>query len=231
MPKPFSAGEQKESSPGIPPLFTILFCISIVLAQPGAGLAGATAGPKSPSPTGNKEAGLSLEVSGAPTTPLAGSEGRAISAPASPGTLAHASPGLAPSDSTAETSNHAFPHASLGRCILFSATLCRAVHDKPVLALTALQAGLLVSDGITTRQVIHRGYFEIDPVARIFIGTRPTWGRMAPIGAAQAIAGTWLAERMRTSRHIWIRRFWLAPQMAGIAGNAWATGHNLSLLR
>jgi len=87
----------------------------------------------------------------------------------------------------------------------------------------------LVFDGVATRQFIRRGYSEVDPVTKIFIGSKPTWGRMAPLGAVQVVAGMWLAERMKTSQHIWVRRFWWLPQLMGIAGNAAATVHNRTL--
>jgi len=114
-------------------------------------------------------------------------------------------------------------------CLLLLEGLCQAVKNKPILALTTIQAAALVSDGVTTRQFLRRGYTEVDPVARILIGSKPTWARMAPLGVAQVIAGMWLAERMATSRHVWVRRFWWLPQIMGIAGNLAATGHNVAL--
>jgi hypothetical protein len=115
------------------------------------------------------------------------------------------------------------------KCLLLVEGLCQAVKKKPILALTTIQAAALVSDGVTTRQFLRRGYTEVDPVARILIGSKPTWSRMAPLGAAQVIAGMWLAERMATSSHTWVRRFWWLPQIMGIAGNLAATGHNIAL--
>jgi len=218
-----------ESAPGIPLGFFFLLCILAVLAQPGATLANAKAGSGRSLFAERKTSAPGLDFLSASATAPDDSKAQAVNASVSPTTFPDTSPKPPSSTGTAEAFKHGFSPASSNRCILFSATLCRAVHDKPVLALTAVQSGLLVSDGVTTRQVVRRGYSEIDPIARLFIGTKPTWGRMAPIGAAQVIAGTWLAERMRTSRHVWIRRFWWAPQAAGIAGNAWATGHNLAL--
>jgi hypothetical protein len=115
------------------------------------------------------------------------------------------------------------------KCILFQEGLCRAAKNKPILALAAMQIAALVSDGITTRQFLRRGYTEVDPLTRILIGRKPTWGRMAPLGAVQVAAGMWLAERMATSQHVWVRRFWWLPQVMGIAGNAAAAAHNVTL--
>jgi hypothetical protein len=118
-----------------------------------------------------------------------------------------------------------------GRCLLLIGRLCDAVHCKPIVALTIVQSTVLLADGITTKQVVARGYLEGDPITRIFIGREPTWSRMAPFGTVQVIAEAWLAVRMKSSRHIWIRRFWWLPQMVGIAGNVWGTENNLKLHR
>ena len=115
------------------------------------------------------------------------------------------------------------------KCILFQEGLCRAAKSKPILALAAVQTAALVSDGITTRQFLRRGYTEVDPLTRILIGRKPTWGRMAPLGAVQVVAGMWLAERMAASQHLWVRRLWWLPQMMGTAGNLAATAHNVTL--
>ncbi len=115
------------------------------------------------------------------------------------------------------------------RCLLFVESFCQAVKKKPLLALTAMQTAALVSDGVTTRQFLRRGYTEVDPVARMLIGSRPTWARMAPLGAVQVAAGMWLAERMESSQHPWVRRFWWLPQVMGIAANAASAAHNAAL--
>jgi hypothetical protein len=115
------------------------------------------------------------------------------------------------------------------KCIVFHESLCRALKNRRIVFLATIQTAALVSDGVTTRQFLHRGYVEVEPVARILIGSKPTWGRMAPLGAVQVAAGMWLAERMAMSRHVWVRRFWWLPQIMGIAGNLAATGHNFAL--
>jgi len=115
------------------------------------------------------------------------------------------------------------------RCSLIPADFCRALKNKPIVLLGAVQTAALISDGVTTRQFLSHGYTEVEPVARILLGSRPTWSRMAPMGAIQVFAGMWLAERMATSRHVWIRRFWWLPQVMGTAGNAAASLHNRTL--
>jgi hypothetical protein len=115
------------------------------------------------------------------------------------------------------------------KCVLFDESLCLAVNNRRVLALATLQTAALISDGVTTRQYLSRGYVEVDPLTRVLLGRTPTWGRMAPLGAVQVIAGMWLAERMATSRHVWVRRLWWLPQMMGTAGNVAASVHNAAL--
>lgn len=120
-------------------------------------------------------------------------------------------------------------HLQSPKCILFPESFCRATRNKPILALTTMQTAALVSDGVTTRQFLRRGYVEIDPVARILIGRKPTWARMAPLGVVQVVAGMWLAEQMASNRHDWVRRLWWLPQVIGIAGNAASSAHNVAL--
>jgi hypothetical protein len=105
-------------------------------------------------------------------------------------------------------------------CILISASLCRAIHSRPIVALGAGQAVALLADGDLTRRNIKQGGMEVDPLARVFIGTHPAWPRMVPMGIVQTAAGMWLAQKMKSSRHAWLRRWWWLPQTAGIAGNA-----------
>lgn len=120
-------------------------------------------------------------------------------------------------------------HLVPSRCLVFNESLCQALKNRRIVVLGTMQTAALISDGITTRQFLRRGYTEVDPVARVLIGSKPTWGRMAPLGAVQVVAGMWLAERMAMSRRPWVRRFWWLPQMMGIAGNAAATAHNFTL--
>lgn len=116
-----------------------------------------------------------------------------------------------------------------GRCVLLERSLCGALRNRPVVLLGAIQTGALISDGVTTRQYLQRGYVEVDPITRALLGRTPTWGRMAPLGAIQVLTGMWLAERMARSQHVWVKRFWWLPQTLGIAGNIAASAHNLTL--
>ena len=128
-----------------------------------------------------------------------------------------------------KSDNRAIHPVRSTKCILFNESLCQALKNRRIVVFATMQTAALISDGVTTRQFLRRGYVEVDPVTRILIGTRPTWARMAPLGSVQVAAGMWLAERMATSRHVWIRRFWWLPQAIGTAGNAAATAHNFTL--
>lgn len=116
-----------------------------------------------------------------------------------------------------------------GRCVLLEKNLCSGLKNTHVVLLGAIQTGALISDGVTTRQYLRRGYVEVDPLTRAFLGRTPTWSRMAPLGAIQVFAGIWLAERMSKSQHRWVRRLWWLPQTIGIGGNVAATANNLTL--
>jgi hypothetical protein len=116
-----------------------------------------------------------------------------------------------------------------GRCVLLERNLCGALKSRPIVILGAIQTGALISDGVTTRQYLQRGYVEVDPLTRALLGRTPTWGRMAPLGAIQVFAGMWLAERMAKSQHVLVRRLWWLPQTIGIAGNIAASAHNFTL--
>jgi hypothetical protein len=115
------------------------------------------------------------------------------------------------------------------KCLRTPVDFCRALKNKPIVLLAMLQTAALISDGVTTRQFLSRGFVEVNPFTRVLIGTRPTWARMAPMGAVQVVTGMWLSERMARSRHLWVRRCWWLPQMMGIAANVAATAHNTAL--
>jgi hypothetical protein len=85
--------------------------------------------------------------------------------------------------------------------------------DKEVIALSAVQGAAETTDGIFTYRLTHRNnYHEIDPLARLFLGSKPAWGRMAPLGIAEAYGAALLAQHMKTSRHKAFRKIWWLPQ-------------------
>lgn len=104
-------------------------------------------------------------------------------------------------------------------CLLLLLTLCSAVHDRPVAALTVVQTSALIGDGITTAKW-HAGLTEGDPLSRIFIGTHPTMLRMIPAGIGEMVITTYVAEKMHSSSHAWERKIWWVPQTLAISGHS-----------
>lgn len=74
------------------------------------------------------------------------------------------------------------------------------------------------ADGFATKHWEHacQSCTEIYPT-RIFIGARPTWGRMAPWGSAEVGAMTALSYGLRR-KHV---KLWWLPQAAAIGLHTW----------
>lgn len=68
-------------------------------------------------------------------------------------------------------------------------------------------------------------YHELDPLLRPFAHSPALYPVMqiAPAGL------DWLALRLASSRHRWLRRLWWLPQTAAAAGFVWSGVHNLRL--
>jgi hypothetical protein len=60
--------------------------------------------------------------------------------------------------------------------------------DRKSLTYGLVQGGAEVFDGVTTRYFIHHcsHCFENDPMSRLLLGTHPSWGKMVPMGIAEA---------------------------------------------
>lgn len=112
-------------------------------------------------------------------------------------------------------------------CTLIGKTLCDAVYDKPVMALAVIHTVLTITDGVYTNRNVKLGATEEDPVSRLFIGRRPTWNRMAPIGIAWIIGETYLAERMRHSHKPIVRKLAFVPQVFGISSSAYGAAASM----
>ena len=65
--------------------------------------------------------------------------------------------------------------------------------DRKSLTYGLVQGGAEVFDGVTTRYFIHHcsHCFENDPVSRLLLGTHPSWGKMIPMGIAEAAVATY----------------------------------------
>jgi len=99
------------------------------------------------------------------------------------------------------------------------------------ISLIAVQSGALLYDGISTRAckptITHApgtgtstDCAEQDPLARAFLGTKPTWGRMIPFGVLEVAGSSWAATRLRRLRGG--RWYWWTPQAAFIAAHVTA---------
>jgi hypothetical protein len=77
---------------------------------------------------------------------------------------------------------------------------------------TSLMYGLALSgseifDGVTTRYFIHHCSlcFENDPMSRLLLGTHPSWGKMIPMGIAEAAVATYSYRRLSHSPNRFLR--------------------------
>jgi hypothetical protein len=86
------------------------------------------------------------------------------------------------------------------------------------------QHGAAFFDARTTRDVMEH-YHELDPLLRPFAHSAALYPAMqiGPVGL------DWLATRLATNRHHWLRRLWWVPQAAATAGFLWSGIHNLEL--
>lgn len=86
------------------------------------------------------------------------------------------------------------------------------------------QHGAAFFDARTTRDAMSH-YHELDPLLRPFARSAALYPVMQ-IGPAGL---DWLALRMASSHHRWLRRLWWLPQTAAAAGFVWSGVHNLRL--
>jgi len=73
--------------------------------------------------------------------------------------------------------------------------------DRKSLMFGLMQGGAEVFDGVTTRYFIHHcsHCFENDPMSRLLLGTHPSWGKMIPMGIAEAVVSTYSYRRLSHS--------------------------------
>ena len=83
--------------------------------------------------------------------------------------------------------------------------------DRTSLKLGAIQGGTEFYDGITTRHFVHhcKSCVEADPMSRLLLGPRPTWKSMIAFGSIEALATSYVHQRMSRSSHGFARR--MAP--------------------
>lgn len=115
-------------------------------------------------------------------------------------------------------------------CVLLSTSLCHAVKDRPVMALTAVHFASATADIITTKQFERRGFVELEwpQGSRFILGQRPTVGRMALVDGGELILEMWIAQRLHQS-HSWIRHVWWLPQIVSVGFHTHGSVHNSQL--
>jgi hypothetical protein len=79
--------------------------------------------------------------------------------------------------------------------------------DRKSLMYGLVQGGAEIFDGVTTRYFIHHCSlcFENDPMSRLLLGTHPSWGKMIPMGIAEAAASTYSYRRLSHSPNRFLR--------------------------
>jgi hypothetical protein len=103
-------------------------------------------------------------------------------------------------------------------CLLAVISLCGALRDRPVLALTATHAAIASWDWTVTREGVNAGAHEADPLARPFVHSN---GAMIAGEALEVSLTAMIAERARKSRHRVIRDTWWVWQAVPIAAHVW----------
>jgi len=80
--------------------------------------------------------------------------------------------------------------------------------DRKSLAYGLVQGGAEIFDGVTTRYFIHHcsHCFENDPMSRLLLGTHPSWGKMIPMGIAEAAVATYSYRSLSHSPNRILRR-------------------------
>ena len=79
--------------------------------------------------------------------------------------------------------------------------------DRIALTYGLVQGGAEIFDGVTTRRFVeHCSHcFEKDPLSRLLLGTHPSWGKMIPVGFAEAAVSAYSYQRLSRSPHRLIR--------------------------
>lgn len=79
-------------------------------------------------------------------------------------------------------------------------------------------------DAYSTREAINHNR-EVDPLLRPFAHSEILY----PVMQIGPVGLDWLATRMATSRHRWLRRLWWVPQAAATVGFLWSGIQNLGV--
>jgi hypothetical protein len=108
-------------------------------------------------------------------------------------------------------------------CLLVVVSLCSVLRDRPVTALAGVHAAVATWDGVETRQGLHAGWGEADPLSRPFVRNNAT---MIAAGLVEVAGCAVIADKMRHSHHRVLRDTWFLWQTVPVAahvvsGSAW----------
>jgi hypothetical protein len=126
---------------------------------------------------------------------------------------------------TASVRGHASPDkdALLDKPVPRGNFLIRPFHDKPVAILAAIQVATVTWDNVTTRISENRGGFEMNPLMRPFAHNSAS---LIAEGAASVWLSAFVADRMRHSRSIVLRKTWWLPQVVNFSFPLYGGIHN-----
>jgi len=99
----------------------------------------------------------------------------------------------------------------------------RPFHDKPVAILAAIQVATVTWDNVTTRISESRGSFELNPLMRPFAHNSAS---LIAEGAGSVWISAFVADRMRHSRSIVLRKTWWLPQVVNLTFPLYGGIHN-----
>lgn len=115
-------------------------------------------------------------------------------------------------------------------CFLLLVSMCAAMHNKPVVILSAIQTSVSLADSIQTEKAAYKNpaFQEEDPLAVPLVKNPPLLYAVDVLGG---IGTAWLGNKMRTSSHRWERKLWWLPSVVVISGNTagivYSTSHSL----
>lgn len=101
--------------------------------------------------------------------------------------------------------------------------LVRPFHDKPVAILAAIQVATVTWDNVTTRISENRGSFELNPLMRPFAHNSAS---LIAEGASSVWLSAFVANRMKHSRSIVLRKTWWLPQVVNFTFPLYGGIHN-----
>jgi len=99
--------------------------------------------------------------------------------------------------------------------------------DRDVMALGFIHGSASLMDGITTRHCPVE-FVETDPLDRLFLGQRPTWSRMIPLGSLEIFGAALLAQHMKHSKWKLVRKLHSAPQILFVAQHTYEGADNVT---